>query len=72
MRIVGNLCFPWRWGGLAEEMDIYFQKYDFVNGTPIRNHFIYPLARGVLMVGSLVNPELAEILGNNCNPAIPR
>lgn len=65
-KLVGNVWFPWRWGGLAAKMDIYFQKYDFVSE---RDHFSYPLARGLLLLGSLKSPELAEILRNNCaNP----
>ncbi len=39
-------------------------KYDFVEKG---EHFSYPLARGLLALGATIEPELATLLGQNCN-----
>lgn len=75
-RFIGNILYPWRWRWIwtineslwrKKKWDILFVKYNFTTGLPIANHSSYALARGVLMLGSLVNPELTDILRKNCD-----
>ena len=66
-RIVGNAIFPWRWAIFGDRKNIRFLKYNFQKRAGLRNHQSTRLAKGLLLSGSLVDPELRKTLEKNCN-----
>ncbi len=66
-RIAGNIIFPWRWSIFEDEMNIRFYKYNFQKRVGLRNHQSTRLAKGLLLSGSLIDPELRKTLIKNCN-----
>lgn len=70
-RIAGNIIFPWRWSIFEDEMNIKFYKYNFQKRVGLRNHQSTRLAKGLLLSGSLVDPDLRKTLIRNCNEDSP-
>lgn len=66
LRMFGNVAYPWRWTLIKGKSDIDFYKYHFVENFGLSNHQSTHLARGLLLTGSFVNPELQEVLDKNC------
>ena len=57
---------PKRWMTSANLPGIFYQQYDFVAPGVVKAHESYPLAQGLIMLGSLQNPEVDKILRLNC------
>jgi len=67
LRMFGNVAYPWRWTLIKGKSDIKFYKYHFVDSFGLTNHQSTHLARGLLLAGSFLNPELREALDKNCD-----
>lgn len=61
-----NFWNPQRWLESGNHQEVYYQQFDFVPPSFTKAHDSFSLAQGLLLVGSLQNPELAKISKMNC------